>query len=193
MNNNSNEKRFSILIVDDEPKNIQLLGSILKGNDYDVEFATDGGKALEWMDDKDFDLVLLDIMMPGLNGYEVCERIRADKRKSHVPVIFLTAKTETDDIVKAFAVGGTDYVTKPFKTPELLARIKTHVEIKTLRGLIPICASCRKVRDEEGLWQQMESYIERHTNAFFSHGICHECAEKLYGDRKWFRKMKKED
>ena len=160
----------------------------MRSNGYDVEFATDGEKALDWMNNKNFDLVLLDIMMPGLSGYEVCKRMKADRRKSHIPVIFLTARTETDDIVKAFDVGGADYVAKPFKTPELLARIKTQVEIKILRGLIPICANCKKIRDEEGLWKEIEVYIERHSNAQCSHGICDECFEKLYGSQEWYKK-----
>nr|WP_320189874.1 response regulator [uncultured Desulfobacter sp.] len=182
---------FSILIVDDEPKNIQLLGSILKQNGYQVEFATDGEKALDWLNNKNFDLVMLDVMMPGLNGYEVCERIKANKQMMHIPVIFLTAKTETEDIVKGFEVGGTDYITKPFRTPELLARVKTHVEIKTLRGLIPICASCKKVRDDdEGLWQKLEAYIEKYSYAHFSHGLCEECFEKLYSHQPWYNRSK---
>ncbi len=179
---------FSILIVDDEPKNIQLLGNLLKKSNYDVEFALDGPKALEWMNSKPFDLVLLDIMMPGMDGYEVCKRIKSDKYKKHIPIIFLTAKTEDDDILKGFEAGGTDYVTKPFKTPELLARIKTHVDIKTLRGLIPICASCKDIRDDKGVWNQMEAYIENHSSVIFSHSMCPKCSEKLYGDEDWYKK-----
>lgn len=182
-------ERFSILIVDDEPRNIQILGTILKKNGYQVEFATDGRKALDWLNSKNFDLVMLDVMMPGLDGYEVCERIKANTRMMHIPVIFLTAKTETEDIVKGFEAGGTDYITKPFKAAELLARVKTHVEIKTLRGLIPICAHCKKIRDDDkGMWKQLEAYIEKHSYAHFSHGLCEECAETLYGHQPWFSK-----
>jgi DNA-binding response OmpR family regulator len=181
---------FSILIVDDEPKNIQLLGNILKTNGYDVEFATDGETALDWLKARGFDLVLLDIMMPGLNGYEVCEKIKADKRIAHIPVIFLTAKTETEDVVKAFDAGGVDYVSKPFKTPELLARIRTHIEIKTLRALIPICSSCGNVRDEKGLWKRLESYVEQYSETKFSHSLCEKCADELYGNMAWYKKRK---
>jgi DNA-binding response OmpR family regulator len=187
MNTGNDRSPFSILIVDDEPTNIQLLGNILKTNGYDVEFATDGGTALDWLHNKGFDLVLLDIMMPGMNGYKVCEQMKADTRTAHIPVIFLTAKTETEDIVKAFDAGGADYVTKPFNPPELLARIKTHVEIKTLRGLIPICSNCRKVRDEKGLWEQLEAYVERHSGTKFSHSLCEKCADELYGDQDWYK------
>jgi DNA-binding response OmpR family regulator len=128
--------------------------------------------------------------MPEMDGYETCERLKSDKRYRHIPVIFLTAKTETEDIVKGFHLGGLDYVTKPCITEELLARVKTHVQMKTLKSLLPICAQCKKIRDEEGLWNQIEIYIEKHTDSDFSHGMCEECAEKLYGDQEWFKKRK---
>ncbi len=179
---------FSILIVDDEPKNIQLLGNLLKEKDYDVEFAMDGTKALEWIENKHFDLILLDIMMPGMDGYDVCKKIKSDHEKKHIPVIFLTAKTETEDIVRGFEVGGADYITKPFKAPELLARVKVHVEMKMLRGLIPICADCKSIRDDRGTWNRIEAYIEKHTTALFSHSLCPNCADKLYGKQKWYKK-----
>ncbi len=176
------EAPFSILIVDDEPQNIQLLGSILEENGYDIEFAMDGYEAIEWFHKKMFDLILLDVMMPDIDGYEVCRKIKADLTLKHIPVIFVTAKVETDDIVKGFEVGGSDYITKPFKTPELLARIKKEVELKTLRGLIPICANCKAIRDDKGIWNRIEAYIQEHSEAMFSHSICPECVKKLYPD-----------
>jgi DNA-binding response OmpR family regulator len=109
-----------------------------------------------------------------------CRKIKSNLALSHIPVIFLTAKSESDDIVKGFEAGGTDYVTKPFIAAELMARIKTQLEIKQLRNLIPICSYCKKVRDDEGLWSRLEEYIDSHTNTRFSHGICEECAEKYY-------------
>ncbi len=178
---------FTILIVDDEPKNIQLLGSLLREKGYLVEFALDGTKALSWLDAKPFDLVLLDIMMPGMDGYEVCRRIKENLGTRHIPVIFLTAKTETDDIVKGFAVGGADYVTKPFKSPELLARVKVRVEMKLLRGLIPICAKCKSVRDDKGSWERIEAYIQSRSQALFTHSLCPHCAEAMYGNEPWYK------
>jgi DNA-binding response OmpR family regulator len=178
---------FSILIVDDEPKNIQLLGSLLREKGYRVEFALDGAKALTWLEDKPFDLVLLDIMMPGMDGYEVCRRIKENLSTRHIPVIFLTARTETDDIVKGFDAGGSDYVTKPFKTPELLARVKVHVEMKLLRGLIPICAKCKSVREGDGTWQRIEAYIQSHSQALLTHTLCPTCADAMYGHESWYK------
>lgn len=189
----SENSSFSVLIVDDEPKNIQLLGNLLKENNYDVEFALNGEKALEWLNSKLFDLILLDIMMPGEDGYSVCKKIKSDISKQHIPIIFITAKTETEDIVRGFEAGGSDYVTKPFKAPELLARVKKEVELKTLRGLIPICANCKDIRDDKGSWNKIEAYIEKHSAALFSHSLCPECMDKLYGEEDWYNMKKKKE
>ncbi len=178
---------FTILIVDDEPKNIQLLGSLLRDKGYLVEFALDGARALKWLDDKPFDLVLLDIMMPGMDGYEVCRRIKENFETSHIPVIFLTAKTETEDIVNGFEMGGADYITKPFKSPELLARVKVRVEMKILRGLIPICAKCKSIRNDNQSWERIEAYIQNHSQALFTHSLCPGCAEAMYGKEPWYK------
>ncbi|MCP3944210.1 MAG: response regulator [Desulfobacteraceae bacterium] len=183
-NNNS----FSILIVDDQPKNIQLLGNLLKEHNYEVEFATNGKEAIDWVFSRDFDLILLDIMMPEMDGFQVCKKIKSNIAKRHIPIIFLTAKTDTEDIVKAFTMGGSDYVTKPFKAAELLVRVKMHVEMKILRGLIPICANCKDIRNDEGIWDKIEEYFENHSSALFSHSMCPKCADKFYGDQNWYKK-----
>ncbi len=94
-------------------------------------------------------------------------------------MIFLTAKSESDDIVKGFEAGGTDYVTKPFISAELMARIRTQLEINQLRHLIPICSFCRRVRDDQGLWDKLENYLDTHTKTRFSHGVCKECAKNI--------------
>ncbi len=179
---------FSILIVDDEARNIQLLGNLLKKNGYEVEFALDGENALKWVDNRPFDLILLDIMMPKMDGYEVCSLIKKKRDKQHIPIIFLTAKADTEDIVKGFESGCSDYITKPFRAPELLARVKKEVELKTLRGLIPICANCKDIRDDKGAWNKIEVYIEKHSLALFSHGMCPKCMDSLYGDEPWYKK-----
>ena len=182
-----------ILIVDDNPQNIQFLGSLLTEQGYDLGVAKNGAKALEFVYKRPPDLILLDIMMPVMDGYETCERLKKDKKVSHIPVIFLTAKTDTKDIVRGFQSGGVDYITKPFISEELLARVRIHVEIQTLRGLIPICAKCKKIRDEEGIWNQLEAYIEEHSAVLFSHGICGDCADELYGHQPWYKKQKREE
>jgi len=128
---NKKTPQFTILIVDDVPKNLQYLGNTLKDENYKFEFATNGVKALEWIKKKSFDLILLDIMMPEMDGFEVCEKIRKDNRYKDVPIIFLTAYTDQKNILQGFELGAQDYITKPFNTRELLARVKTHLELKT--------------------------------------------------------------
>ncbi len=120
---------YHILIVDDVADNIQIAMSILKEENYNFSFATSGEAALELLEENDFDLLLLDVMMPGMDGYEVCERMHNDPRFLDIPIIFLTAKADIDSIAKGFAVGGVDYIVKPFHADELLARVKTHLEL----------------------------------------------------------------
>ncbi|MGC9375453.1 MAG: hybrid sensor histidine kinase/response regulator [Bacteroidales bacterium] len=126
-------QKFKILIVDDNPKNLQVLGNLLEKQQYNVEYALSGAEALEWVNSEQFDLILLDIMMPGMDGYEVCETIRKDEQYQDIPIIFLTAKTDKESIVKGFNLNAQDYVSKPFDTAELLARINTHLELKDSR------------------------------------------------------------
>ena len=118
----------SILIVDDVLENIQVAMNILKEDSYDFSFAKSGHEALQLMKENSFDLVLLDIMMPGIDGFEVCKRLKEDAESRDIPVIFLTAKSDIDSIAKSFELGGVDYIVKPFHAVELLARVKTHIE-----------------------------------------------------------------
>lgn len=127
------EKTPKILVVDDILKNIQILGNILTKNGYEIEFATNGEEALQWAYNEKFCLILLDIMMPGMDGYQVCQELKQKDETKDIPVIFLTAKTETDNIVKGFELGAVDYITKPFNREELLVRVKNHVELQRSR------------------------------------------------------------
>jgi phosphoserine phosphatase RsbU/P len=122
-----------ILIVDDTPENIQILTGILKEKGYQLSVATNGKQALEVLTRVHPDLILLDVMMPELDGFETCKRIKQTKEWRDIPIIFLTAKTETSDIVQGFEIGAVDYVGKPFNAHELLARINTHLTIDQLR------------------------------------------------------------
>lgn len=122
-------KSFKILIVDDIDENIKLAAKILREEKYNISYARSGKEALQKISIIDFDLILLDIMMPEMDGFETATRIKQVKKYKDVPVIFVTAKDEIDDIVRAFAVGGVDYVTKPYNSKELLARVNTHIEL----------------------------------------------------------------
>ncbi len=134
----------SILIVDDVPKNIQLLGSILKEESYELEFATSGKEALEWLDSKQFDLVLLDIMMPEMDGFEVCRRIKENPATREVSVIFLTAKADFQSIIQGFETGAVDYITKPYNRKELLIRVKTHLTMQQQRKQLELSTAFEK-------------------------------------------------
>jgi len=185
----ANKKKL-ILIVDDNPENRKVLGNLLSQNGYEVGASPDGYKALEFINKVEPDLILLDVMMPGMNGYEVCEKLKADNSKKHIPIIFLTAKSNIEDIVKGFKVGGVDYVAKPFNSEELLARVRTHIEIKILRGLLPICSSCKSIRDDQGFWNSIEEYLSDNSEAMLSHSLCPTCMDKIYGDQDWYKRSR---
>lgn len=125
-----------ILIVDDIGENLQVLGNILSKEGFETSFALSGKQALSVVEDTLPDLILLDISMPGMDGFEVCRILKKEERTKSIPIIFLTAKTEIDNMVHGFSLGADDYVTKPFNTLELLARVRAHVELKKSRDLI---------------------------------------------------------
>ena len=122
-----------ILVVDDTPANIQTVAAILKGQGYQLSVATNGKQALDVLEKIRPDLILLDVMMPELDGFETCQRIKSTEAWRDIPIIFLTAKTETTDLVKGFEMGAVDYVGKPFNAHELLARVNTHLTVDQLR------------------------------------------------------------
>jgi len=123
-----NGSRAKLLIVDDNETNLDILMHLLKA--YDVIVALDGNSALDLLRHEKPDVILLDIVMPGVDGYEVCRRIKANPEWRHIPILFITAMTDEASLVRAFDVGGSDYVTKPFRSRELLARVRTQVEYR---------------------------------------------------------------
>src|SRR5215472_7358906 len=122
-----------ILVVDDTPANIQALAGMLKDKGYQISVATNGRQALDVLARVQSDLILLDVMMPEMDGFETCRRIKASEAWREIPIIFLTAKTEIADIVQGFELGAVDYVAKPFNAHELLARVSTHLTMDELR------------------------------------------------------------
>ncbi|MFA6404301.1 MAG: response regulator [Salinivirgaceae bacterium] len=128
--NSVEQKQPTILIVDDNPKNLEVLGKLLQVEKYKIEFAVNGKAALEWLEIRQFDLILLDINMPGLNGFEVCKIIRSNPLLGNVPIIFISAESDRENILKGFELGAQDYVTKPFDSRELIMRVKTHLLLK---------------------------------------------------------------
>ncbi|MCF8130406.1 MAG: response regulator [Deltaproteobacteria bacterium] len=200
----------NILVVDDSKMNLRILVEALSSEGYPVRPALNREMALEAAQKEAPDLILLDILMPGMNGYQVCEAIKSDARLRDVPVIFISALNDVGDKVKGFSAGGVDYVSKPFQTEELLARVQTHLtlrhlqkdleeknhrlqelndklqqaldEIKILKGILPVCSHCKKIRDDTDSWHAMEEYVSDHSEAKFSHSICPDCARKYYPD-----------
>jgi class 3 adenylate cyclase len=148
-----------ILVVDDTPANILALSATLKEKGYQISVATSGKQALEAVERVRPDLVLLDVMMPEMDGFETCRRLKASGATGDIPVIFLTARTETADIVKGFELGAVDYVPKPFNTPELLARVHTHLTMdrlhreneRLLLSILPASIATRLKSGEAGL------------------------------------------
>lgn len=128
-------KKHKIFVVDDNSENIKTIGSILRQHSFQVGFATNGHRAIEILNHNpnDYDLVLLDVNMPEILGFEVCRTLRTNPQLNDLPIIFLTANTDPEYIIEGFACGGQDYVTKPFNSGELLARIKTHIELRESR------------------------------------------------------------
>ncbi len=124
---------FLVLVVDDVKENIYVISELLEGEGYSTTFVTSGPEALQRVTQAQPDLILLDLMMPGMDGLEVCDRLKQDPQTRDIPVIFLTASNEKQHLLQAFAKGAVDYVTKPFNPPELLARVKTHLELKQTR------------------------------------------------------------
>ncbi len=190
-----------VLVIDDIAKNLEVIGNILSLENYQISVAVDGQKAWNILQRISPDCILLDIMMPTVDGYTLCRRIKTLEDKKDIPIIFVTAKTSSEDLAKGFEVGGVDYITKPFSAVELIARVRTHIslyrakkrndflieelrlalsQVKKLSGMLPICSSCKKIRDDEGYWNQVEAYISAHSDVRFSHGICPTCLQKHY-------------
>lgn len=129
-----------LLIVDDQPANIRVMAEALR-DEYELFFATSGERALEIVAAGGIELVLLDVVMPGLDGFEVCRRMKADEATSLIPVFFVTAREEVGDEARGFDLGAVDYITKPIQPPIVRARVRTHIELKRTRDLLESLAS----------------------------------------------------
>lgn len=239
----TNSDDVSILVVEDSATQALKLRALLEANQYRAFLATNGEQALESIRQNKPTVVISDVVMPGMNGFELCQAIKTQKEWTDIPVILLTSLSDPEDVINGLRFGADSFIVKPYEETLLLSRVQyvlanreirkqtvsalafeiyfggrrytiesdrmqlidlllstyesalhkarelaeTHRKlaesmdtIKTLRGLIPICAHCKKIRDDQGFWQQLERYIEQHSDAHFSHGLCPECVQQFF-------------
>lgn len=170
---------FNILIVDDTVNNLQLLCQLLQDNpSYMLNVARSGDEALKMTNNNDFDLILLDIQMPGMNGFEACAKLKADPLKKHIPIIFLTAQTDKETTIKGFELGAVDFITKPFNSTELKIRIQTHLDLKSHRDNLEKLVAQRTVELQKAL-EQVNS--DNKVKEEFLSTITHEMLTPLNG------------
>jgi sigma-B regulation protein RsbU (phosphoserine phosphatase) len=192
------------LVADDDRTTTVILSSALRQQGFDVTVVHDGIAAWECIAGESApSLAVMDWMMPGLDGPELCRRVRQESSRAHLYLILLTARKDTNDVIAGLDAGADDYLTKPFNGDELRARVRvgcrvlalqqrltervaelqeTMANVKQLRGLLPICSYCKRIRSDSDYWEQVESYISVHTDAQFSHGICPCCYEKILAE-----------
>jgi DNA-binding response OmpR family regulator len=190
-----------IVIAEDDPVSRRVLHTTLLKWGYEVVVTGDGHAAWDVLQQADAPpLAILDWMMPGMDGVEVCRRVRSNHVAYPIYIILLTAKGSTEDIVEGLEAGADDYITKPFDRDELRARLHVGARVlrlqaaladrvgeletalarvKQLQGLLPICSYCKKIRDDQNYWHQVESFVTQHSEAKFSHSICPECFDEI--------------
>jgi phosphoserine phosphatase RsbU/P len=190
-----------VLVAEDDRVTRELLARTLARIGCDATLVDDGGAAWEYLRVADAPtLAILDWMMPGMDGPEICRRVRADLPLAHMYLLIVTAREAQGDLIAGLSAGADDYIVKPFDPGELQARVVVGIRVlslqqklaervaelqtalanvKQLRGLLPICSYCKRIRGDDQYWQQVEGYISEHSDAQFSHGICPACFENL--------------
>jgi len=195
---------MKILIAEDDFTSRCVLAGVLKKFGHEIVEVDTGAAAWEVMQQADAPrLAVMDWMMPEMDGLELLRRIRTLKTDQPPYLVMLTTKNDKADVIAGLDAGANDYLTKPFDSGELRARVEVGRrmvemqdalaakieelrqaigQIKTLRGIVPICANCKKIRNDQGYWDMVEDYVSHHTEAQFSHSICPECLKRLYPD-----------
>lgn len=193
---------MKVLIAEDDPVTRKLVRHLLAKEQYEIVIAEDGTQAQQLIERERPDIVLTDWMMPGIDGVELCQQIRAvAPGQPYVYIILITVRDEKRDISEGLSAGADDYIIKPFDTGELLARVRAGERIvrletslrtrneeleeslstiRQLRSLIPICMYCKKIRNDQNYWDEIENYIHEHTGSDFSHGVCPDCLRKHF-------------
>jgi DNA-binding response OmpR family regulator len=199
-------KQFKVLVTDDNPDILLLSTALLKQEGYTVLQASTGQECLDTVRAHHPDIVLLDVALPDITGVQICRQIKSDESLEDIFVILASGvQVSSEHQAEGLDVGAEGFIIRPISNKEFLARVRAGerikraedalrerekqqqmlisqlmealAEIKTLKGCIPICASCKKIRDDKGYWDQLEAYISKHTDAIFTHGLCPECAE----------------
>ena len=195
---------MKVLIADDDPVSRRLLQASLEKWGYDAQAVVNGTAAWGVMQEaQPPQLLILDWLMPEIDGVELCRRARTMKALQSSYIILLTSRSTKSDVVEGLESGADDYITKPFDPGELRARVQVgkrviylqtaladrlrHLEeamarVNQLQGLLPICCYCKKVRDDQNYWHQVENYVARHVEVRFSHGVCPDCIGRLRQD-----------
>ena len=181
---------MNILIVDDDPTSRIVLGATLKKLNHKVTVAKSGAEALALIENRNVPLLISDMVMPGMDGLELCRRIRATVRSHYTYIILLTSVGGKYGYLVAIRAGADDFVPKSFDGELLEARLVVAERILNLRshvdqlaGLLPICSRCKNTRDDQDYLQQVESYMAKHPDANFPHGYCPDCFEKATGEK----------
>ena len=182
-----------ILVVDDQETNVRLLERMLSGAGYArIASTMDPHEVCELHRKNRYDLILLDLQMPGMDGFQVMEGLKKIENDDYLPVVVITA--QPGHKLRALQAGAKDFISKPIDLAEVLTRVYNMLEVRllhmnlrraldevtTLRGLIPICAWCKKVRDDHGSWQQLEEFLSERTQATFTHGMCADCERNAH-------------
>lgn len=192
-------KPTTILLADDDKLTLNVLNDVLTRAGYDVITATDGEQAWRKLQEGNAQVAILDWIMPGMEGVEICRRANDEPKLANRYFILLTGKSSTEDLVAGLQAGASDYLRKPFDETELLARVEVGIrfmdlqrkladrvqelekaltQVRRLEGLLPICSYCKRIRNEQDYWERVDAYISQHANVRFSHNICPECYEK---------------
>ncbi|HLP62045.1 MAG TPA: response regulator, partial [Candidatus Deferrimicrobium sp.] len=242
----STNEKIIILLIEDSSTQAQKLRYYLEEENFRVDWVESGQKALNYLENKTPAIIISDILMPEMNGFEFCTFLKKKPEQKHIPIILLTTLSDPQDIIKGLECGADNFITKPYDKDYLISRInhiltnqklrqmqenrglemgleiffagkkyfitaekmqivdllvstyeavlqknielqrlnkelkEANESIRVLRGLIPICSRCKKVRNDDGFWEQVEDYIAQHTEADFSHSLCPDCVKDLY-------------
>lgn len=197
---------LNVLVVDDKEVNLISTEALLEELKCNVIKASSGSKALKLLLEKKVALILMDVNMPEMDGFETAELIRGNDRMKNIPIIFITAlNADQRQIFNGYELGAIDFILKPIWPSILLSKVKIFLniktkefqlmetlntieeknkelekalsEIQTLKGLLPICCNCKKIRNDKGYWENIENYFSEHTDIIFSHGLCNVCAK----------------